>query len=514
MSSSTAQAAVGDIIDGRYRIDAWLGQGNMAIVFRATHLGTSQECALKLILPHIVERPDVRELFLKEARVGGRIGRNPHIVDVIDAGFDEKRKVPFMAMELLEGEALDRYVKNHGAASPALVRTIFLQVADALEQAHAKGVVHRDLKPANLFLTFDRKKQAHIKVVDFGIAKLIEGDVQRTATQIGTPAYAAPEQLGTKMRELAAKQNVIISPTIGPTTDVWSLGLIAYELLIGSTPGHLWNTDRREDLFDLLMGIVLEATPKASVRAGDKAHLLPRGFDSWLERCLRKNAVVRWPSVKEAVAELVVLLDEGYEDEATRQMDAARAHTLLLGRPSQPSEPPRQSVLPPEDAPPKNATTLPLGTVAAKPDKPEKSDKPSEKAQPAGPRGTAMMDVMRDAEGRPIALSLPESQEGVDESDHQPRALPFVKPGRATLPLAPPSRPSSPQAARPPMHPGVRNIPAVSALQQRAGMIEDPQTVSTKLKKKTKWQGIGLVVAVFIGVLFLMGLIVMLFVRK
>lgn len=399
MASNAAPAAVGDIIAGRYRIDAWLGQGNMAVVFRATHLGTSQTCALKLVHSHLVERPEVREMFLKEAHVGARIGRNPHIVDVFDAGFDEARGVPYLAMELLEGEALDRYIKNHGAASPALVRTIFHQVADALEQAHAQGVIHRDLKPANLFLTFDRKRQAHVKIVDFGIAKLTEQDVQRTATQIGTPAYAAPEQLGAHMRNIAAKQGVHIASTVGPATDIWPLGIIAFELLIGGFPGQLWTTSRSIELVELLMRIVLEPTPNAIERAGEKAASLPRGFDAWLERCLRKNAAERWSRAQEAVNQLSRLLDEGYDDEATRQMDAARAndlvHSLISPKPSEPTK----------ELAPKNAGTLPLASV---PDVPNASIA-------AGPRGTAVMEVKRDATGRPTALSRPDAPAEVDE---------------------------------------------------------------------------------------------------
>jgi len=462
MALGAAPAAVGDTIAGRYRIDAWLGQGAMAVVFRATHLGTSQDCALKLVLPHIVERPEVRELFLKEARVGARIGRNPHIVDVIDAGFDEVRNVPFLAMELLEGEPLDRYIKNHGAASPALVRTIFLQVADALEQAHNKGVVHRDLKPGNLFLTFDRKKQAHIKLVDFGIAKVMEQEVQRTATQIGTPAYAAPEQLGMQLRNIAAKQAVIISTTVGPTTDVWALGLIAYELLIGAPPGHLWNTAEHTELLDLLMGIVLEPTPKATQRAGSKAHALPKGFDEWLERCLRKNAVVRWPSVREAVDRLVALLDDGYEDEATRQMDGRRAKALIQDfRAAKASAPDLEIPL-------RNSGTLPLVSV---PEKPE------------GPRGTAVMEVQRDAAGRPLALSRPDIADESDDHDSVAGVQLFKRASSV-----PPARASAPAIAAP--APIRQTLP----LPQPAKRIAAPNPAvhfpAAGVEKRSLWSGL------------------------
>lgn len=463
MASNTAPAAVGDIIAGRYRIDAWLGQGNMAVVFRATHLGTSQPCALKLVHSHLVERPEVREMFLKEAHVGARIGRNPHIVDIFDAGFDDARGVPYLAMELLEGEALDRYIKVHGAASPALVRTIFHQVADALEQAHARGVIHRDLKPANLFLTFDRKRQAHIKIVDFGIAKLTEQDVQRTATQIGTPAYAAPEQLGAHMRSIAARQGVMLAQGVGPATDIWPLGLIAYELLVGAPGGHFWTGGKRTELVELLMRIVLEPTPKASEQAGDKAASLPRGFDEWLERCLCKNADDRWPSVQEALKRLAILLDEGYEDEATRQIDTSGANAIVEALLSQKQgEVTKVLAL-------KSMGTLPLEFAR---------DKPNATVA-AGPRGTAVLEIKRDATGRPTALSRPDMTDEMDnrgtppgklgetalfgtrhESDErapEPRAMPVVQ-----RPTPQPQPQPMPNAAPAPSIPAT-NLQAASA---------------------------------------------------
>ncbi len=508
MASNAAPAAVGDIIAGRYRIDAWLGQGNMAVVFRATHLGTSQTCALKLVHSHLVERPEVREMFLKEAHVGARIGRNPHIVDVFDAGFDEARGVPYLAMELLEGEALDRYIKNHGAASPALVRTIFHQVADALEQAHTQGVIHRDLKPANLFLTFDRKRQAHVKIVDFGIAKLTEQDVQRTATQIGTPAYAAPEQLGAHMRGIAAKQGVMLAQSVGPATDIWPLGLIAYELLIGVPGGHFWTQGKRTELVELLLRIVLEPTPKATEQAGDKAASLPRGFDEWLERCLRKNADERWPSAHEALKRLAVLLDEGYDDEATMQMDTARANAIVQSL----LAPPQSEVTKIIAA--KSTGTLPL--VSA-PDKPDAS-------VAAGPRGTAVMEIKRDASGRPTALSRPdmldemenrgathpgklgeasifdtryEAEEGVPE----PRAIPIVKransrPQPQPTPTATPALPvpiAKPQPAPAPVRTAVVPKPVVAFA--AAGSTPE-QTPS----QKAVWVVVTLVALVGVGI--------------
>lgn len=340
MATMGANANPGEIVAGRYRIEQWVGQGNMAMVFRATHLGTGRACALKLVHAHLVERPEIQEMFVQEARIGGRIGKNPYIVDVFDAGIDSDRGVPFLAMDLLEGTTLDKYIKQYGQMPPGLLKTLWIQLADALEQAHAAGVVHRDLKPGNLFLTYDRKGNPQLRVVDFGIAKLMEEGVQRTATQIGTPAYAAPEQLGNGMRMMAERMGFNVSTTISPATDIWALGVVTYEMLIGAPPGQLWTGLERGSATDLLVLVATGPVPSGTARAGARGVLLPPGFDSWLERCLHKNAMDRWPSVELAVQNLVALFDAGSNRlptlklpsstlVATRQDQSANATMLL-----------------------------------------------------------------------------------------------------------------------------------------------------------------------------------------
>jgi len=299
-------AQPGDVIARRYRVESWLGQGNMAIVYQAKHTNTGRACALKLVHPHLVTRKEFVDLFVKEAQLGARIGQNPHIVDVFDAGVDEVRKVPYLAMELLQGETLESYLKRHGRVPPRMARIVFEHLADALDQAHGAGVIHRDLKPGNLFLARDRKGQMMLKVMDFGIAKVLERQSQRTATQIGSPAYAAPEQLGATLRSLAASQGIAISQGVGPSTDVWALGLVAYEMLTGVPPGQYWGVDTYADL---MICIALEEHQAASQRAGEFSRYLPAGFDGWFARCIQRDAKDRWQSAGEAVRELAHLID-------------------------------------------------------------------------------------------------------------------------------------------------------------------------------------------------------------
>ncbi|HZF52925.1 MAG TPA: protein kinase [Polyangiaceae bacterium] len=345
MTAGAMSVGPGDRIADRYRIEAWIGQGNMAVVFRARHEGTGRLCALKVVHHHLAARQEIIELFLREARVGSRIGQSPYIVDVLDAGVDQARALPFLAMELLQGQTLDVQIREHGPLDSATVRLLFEQLAEALDQAHAAGVVHRDLKPGNLFLTRDKRGKPCLKIVDFGIAKVLEQEAQRTATQVGSPAYAAPEQMGPTLRRLAEKQGITIAQGISPATDVWALGLIAYELLTGLGGGQYWS--QFDTVNDLVMRVVFETPEPPTVRAGPRAFLLPPGFDDWFLRCLRKNAAERWASAGQAVQAIIPLLDgTALENLPTRKLPSRAEIEAMVsvlsnptGRAPLPSEP-------------------------------------------------------------------------------------------------------------------------------------------------------------------------------
>ena len=300
--------SLGDVIGGRYRLEAVLGHGGMAIVYKARHTNTGKASALKIVHPNLASRPELVDMFVREALVAGRMGDHPNVVNVFDAGVDEQRRVPFMAMELLDGQTLEDHLQAQAPMAWPLVRDLMDQLSDALEHAHQAGVVHRDLKPGNLFLTKDRKGRPLLKVMDFGIAKVLEKSVEGSVTRIGSPLYAAPEQqAGDTFRHLAEKQGISIAREVSPATDVWAVGLIAYEMLTGLPKTQVWGTLGTLD--DLMVKVVLDPTPLPSARAGDRASLLPRGFDAWFARCLMKNAADRWQSAREAVGALLRLLD-------------------------------------------------------------------------------------------------------------------------------------------------------------------------------------------------------------
>ena len=393
MTRSTG-VSVGDVIGGRYRIEAVLGQGGMAMVYRARNTGTGKAFAVKVIHAHLAERHGVLELFTKESRVGETLGSHPNIVEVFDAGIDDQSRLPFLAMELLLGETLQQRIERAGAIERSLAATLLTQVGDALDQAHEAHVVHRDLKPSNLFLVEDRKGRTTLKILDFGIAKVLEGDLHLTATEIGTPAYAAPEQLGPTFRKLARKQGVMVAEQVSAATDIWALGLIAYEMITGSPSGHYWGATSAGDLA-LRMSAALRDRDPASQQAGERALHLPPGFDSWFARCLEIDASLRWPSAGEAVRDLVAKLDSLAGPGPPGKAPPGIAETSLDGilEPFVPAPGPalRPEPIPrapaPIEPPPRKPRPEPVEPVARKPE-PKPVEPPAAITTTAGTTGS------------------------------------------------------------------------------------------------------------------------------
>jgi serine/threonine protein kinase len=180
---------------------------------------TGRQRALKLMLPQLVADPGLRARFEQEARIGSRI-ESEHVIEVVGAGIDRNLGAPWLAMELLRGEDLAALVRRSGALRAEAAIEIVEQLGHAVGAAHAAGIVHRDLKPENIFIAEAKQKGITnmVKVLDFGIAKVIaEAKTTQTAA-VGSPMWMAPEQ--------TARGGVI-----GPQTDVWSIGLIVYHLV-------------------------------------------------------------------------------------------------------------------------------------------------------------------------------------------------------------------------------------------------------------------------------------------
>src|SRR5829696_4810801 len=259
---------VGSTLAGKYRIDARLNEGGMGTVYRGTHVLMDKTVAIKVLRPALAADEKIVARFSREARAASRIS-HPHALSVTDFGEDETGHV-FLVMEYLSGRTLRHVIREEGPLSLARVVEITRQIGDALNAAHSEGIVHRDLKSDNIMLV-DTMTGDHAKVLDFGIAKINEPDgridTNLTAPNlvIGTPQYMSPEQCA-QDGEIDAR------------SDIYSLGVILYEMLVGHVPfsgdsptivmmKHLQEPvpsvrDEREDLPDSVARVVARAMAK------------------------------------------------------------------------------------------------------------------------------------------------------------------------------------------------------------------------------------------------------------
>ncbi|MFI5299600.1 MAG: serine/threonine-protein kinase [Polyangiales bacterium] len=214
------------IIAGKYRVLACVGAGGMGVVYAAENLELGRLVALKVLPPELGASPAVAARFRREARAAARI-QSEHVVQVFDVGTDPSCGL-FLVMELLNGEDLCHRLARAGRLSPAVAAAIATQVGRGLARAHASGVIHRDLKPANVFLSTHDDGALHVRIVDFGIAKLVtelvesDRNVTRDGTLVGTASYMSPEHA--RGEPLDAR------------TDIWALGAVLYEMLAGVPP--------------------------------------------------------------------------------------------------------------------------------------------------------------------------------------------------------------------------------------------------------------------------------------
>ncbi len=269
---------VGDLVSGKYRVDRVLGQGGMGVVVAAVHEQLDQRVALKFLLPEVSAHPEIVQRFIREARASVRI-HSEHVARVLDVG-TLPTGTPFMVMEYLEGHDLSEILQTRGPLPVQESVGFVLEACEAVAEAHSLGMVHRDLKPANLFLANRPSGRPTVKVLDFGISKIPvtarDQMVTKTSTVMGSPGYMSPEQM-------------MSSDKVDVRSDIWSLGVVLYELL-GQRLPFLGNT-----MPELIASILQKAPePLASVR-GD----VPVGLANVIDACLQKDPSQRFANVGE-----------------------------------------------------------------------------------------------------------------------------------------------------------------------------------------------------------------------
>ena len=274
---------VGDLLSNKYRVDSVLGAGGMGIVVAAHHLQLDERVAIKLLLPEGVTNREAVARFLREARAAVKI-KSEHVARVIDVGTLESG-TPYMVMEYLAGADLAAVLESRGTLPVEETVQYVLQACEAVAEAHALGIVHRDLKPANLFLCQRPGRTPTIKVLDFGISKTAfqgstSDQVQTAAhTLLGSPIYMSPEQM-------------MSAAEVDQRTDIWSLGIILHELLVGQTPF------RGNSLAQLAMAIMQQPVP--TLAAGG----LPPRLQTLIYRCLEKDRTARFQHIGELASGL------------------------------------------------------------------------------------------------------------------------------------------------------------------------------------------------------------------
>ena len=272
----TAPVRIGEILAEKYRVERVLGAGGMGVVIEAVHVELGQRVALKFMLPEAAANAAAVERFSREARASARL-QSDNIVHVTDIGTLTSGE-PFMVMEYLEGEDLGQILQASGPLGADDAIDYVLQACAGLAEAHATGIIHRDLKPANLFLARRADTVSVVKIVDFGISKVsipgVAGKATNTRDLMGSPLYMSPEQLAS-------------SSDVDARTDIWSLGVILYELLTAAAPFE-------GDMLPQLCSAVMLATPPSIL---EKRPDLPAGLWEVVAKCLEKKPNDRYANV-------------------------------------------------------------------------------------------------------------------------------------------------------------------------------------------------------------------------
>jgi eukaryotic-like serine/threonine-protein kinase len=340
----------GQVIDRRFRLINKIADGGMGSVWLAVHETLEREVAIKFMRSDDETTPAIRQRFIAEARVVGRL-RHPNIVDVVDSGELDDGTL-FIVFEKLVGESLDTLLDRKGWLSVHSAVRIAAEVCRALTPAHAAGVVHRDLKPGNVFLHERGDGATIVKILDFGISKIRDAAASgarltQAGTVIGTPSYMSFEQ--------ARGQS-----DVDHRTDVWAVGVLIYEMLTGRPP---FEGEAYGDILDK----IIHDEP---VSIGQAGRDVPEELVVVADRCMAKDRTQRYATAKELCVELERLLQHLPEDDPdvvglTRASEPVTPPEAPALRRNSPPPPPRNSPPPPPRSTPRRDMPTPrIGLVS------------------------------------------------------------------------------------------------------------------------------------------------------
>jgi eukaryotic-like serine/threonine-protein kinase len=295
---------------GRYRLERPLGVGGMASVYAALDAELDRPVAVKVLAEQLARDAGLRERFVREARLAGRLS-HPNVVSVYDAG--EQDGLPYIVMEYVDGETLADVLRRRGRVPPDEATALARQSCRGLEHAHAAGLVHRDIKPQNLLLGRD----GTLKIADFGIARTAEATrLTQTGTVLGSAAYLSPEQA--------------VGEEVTPAADLYALGVVLYELLSGRPPYE----------FTSLADLAAKQDAGAITPLGELVPDVPSALEDVVMRCLARNPAYRPASagalareLQSAVAEPLTILLPAPRKPAIRKRPVllALAGALVVG---------------------------------------------------------------------------------------------------------------------------------------------------------------------------------------
>jgi len=369
---------IGAVIAQKYQLEAPLARGGMGSVWAARHVSLGRRLAIKFISPEVAGRDDVRTRFDREARAAASL-QSPHVVQIHDYGIDDD--VPYLVMELLDGEDLGERLSTRGRLQAGDTLNLVRQVARALRRLGEAGIVHRDLKPSNLFIVRGDDDDGEIvKLLDFGIAKvprLAPGDFTRSGVMIGSPRYMSPEQARG-------------SPLVDHRSDLWSLSVIAYRAMTGRMPFH------GADVAALVVNVCNETPPPPS---RIDAALGPE-IDAFFAKALARAPDDRFQTARE----LVVALEDamGEPPVSGRVSTLAPPPVPVWGGP-RPALRPGDSARPPARASAPTSVLTPSPAPAVREMREIAPTRPSVSLVPAPVRPVTMGDPPK-----PPALAPPE----------------------------------------------------------------------------------------------------------